>query len=62
MCPGSVAAAGAFYVKGAAFVEQGAVESHICHWYVAVGLLLRECLRPGHVLAMARLDGHPERV
>jgi hypothetical protein len=42
MCPRSVAAAGAFYViKGAAFVEQGAVEFHICHWYVAVGLLLR---------------------
>jgi hypothetical protein len=29
MCPRSVAAARAFYVKGAAFVEEGAVEFHI---------------------------------
>jgi len=38
MCPCSVAAAGAFYFKGAAFVEQNAIELHIGYCHVAVGL------------------------
>jgi hypothetical protein len=38
MCPCSVAAAGAFYFKGAAFVEQDAIELHIGYCHVAVGL------------------------